>query len=151
MPTTLSELKKRLERKIETKIKPDSGPGACQDLGGLGGGLVTLNRKLSINQPDLLDRTYSTVIKDYPDDTDRPDDDSPATVEQHQPNEGSNSPDIWGLVIKDMLDRNSFGTKKYGTPLRANNGRNPLVDAYQEALDLCVYLRQAIYEESQRT
>lgn len=37
---------------------------------------------------------------------------------------------------------------KYGTPLQANNGRNPLIDAYQEALDLCVYLRQEIEERS---
>lgn len=31
-------------------------------------------------------------------------------------------------------------------PLQAHNGRDPLVDAYQEALDLVVYLRQAIEE-----
>jgi hypothetical protein len=31
-------------------------------------------------------------------------------------------------------------------PLRAHNGRDALVDAYQEALDLCVYLRQVIQE-----
>lgn len=55
-------------------------------------------------------------------------------------------PDIWPLVIKDMEQRNAIGTEKYGTPLQANNGRDPLVDAYQEALDLVVYLRQAIEE-----
>ena len=30
------------------------------------------------------------------------------------------------------------------------NGRDALVDAFQEALDLCVYLRQAIYERDGR-
>ena len=35
---------------------------------------------------------------------------------------------------------------EHGTPLQAHNGRDPLVDAYQEALDLAVYLRQAIEE-----
>jgi hypothetical protein len=53
---------------------------------------------------------------------------------------------MWSLVVKDMQGRDAFGRKKYGTPLQAHNGRDALADAYQEALDLCVYLRQAIYE-----
>lgn len=53
---------------------------------------------------------------------------------------------IWELVQADMAERNDAGTAKYGTPLQAHNGRDALVDAYQEALDLCVYLRQAIEE-----
>lgn len=53
---------------------------------------------------------------------------------------------IWELVIKDMQDRDHIGRAKYGTPLQAGNGRNALVDAYQEALDLAVYIRQAIEE-----
>lgn len=54
--------------------------------------------------------------------------------------------DIWKLVIMDMADRRMLGISRYGTPLQAHNGRDALVDAYQEALDLCVYLRQAIEE-----
>jgi hypothetical protein len=53
---------------------------------------------------------------------------------------------IWDLVVADMQARNRSGTAKYGTPLQAHNGRDALVDAYQEALDLVVYLRQAIEE-----
>lgn len=53
---------------------------------------------------------------------------------------------IWSLVIIDMLDRDRVGRERYGTPLQAHNGRDALVDAYQEALDLVVYLRQAIEE-----
>jgi hypothetical protein len=53
---------------------------------------------------------------------------------------------IWELVIEDMQDRDRMGREKYGTPLQAHNGRRPLVDAYQEVLDLAVYLRQAIEE-----
>lgn len=56
-------------------------------------------------------------------------------------------PAIWDLVIKDIHDRDKFGTKKYGTRLQPYNGRNALIDAYQEALDLVVYLRQLIEEE----
>ncbi len=53
---------------------------------------------------------------------------------------------IWDLVREDIDERNKDGIKKYGTPLQAGNGRDALVDAYQEALDLVVYLRQAIEE-----
>lgn len=53
---------------------------------------------------------------------------------------------IWDLVIEDMRERDRIGRERYGTPLQANNGRDPLVDAYQESLDLAVYLRQAIEE-----
>lgn len=56
------------------------------------------------------------------------------------------SPAIWDLVIADMAQRDVDGQRKYGTRLQANNGRDALVDAYQEALDLCVYLRQVIEE-----
>ena len=54
--------------------------------------------------------------------------------------------DVWLLVLKDMEDRRVHGIEKYGVPVQPHNGRDPLVDAYQEALDLCVYLRQAIEE-----
>jgi hypothetical protein len=68
----------------------------------------------------------------------------PVTQQQSPPT--SSSGDVWLLVLKDMEDRRAFGIKKYGTPVQPFNGRDPLVDAYQEALDLCVYLRQAIEE-----
>lgn len=53
---------------------------------------------------------------------------------------------VWPLVVADMHARDALGYRRYGTPLRAGNGRDALVDAYQEALDLAVYLRQAIAE-----
>lgn len=58
----------------------------------------------------------------------------------------NNHPPVWPLVMVDMAQRDAEGRKKYGTPLQPHNGRDVLVDAYQEALDLAVYLRQAIYE-----
>jgi hypothetical protein len=42
----------------------------------------------------------------------------------------------------DLEARAAFGEAKYGTPLRAWNGRDAAVDAYQEALDLVMYLTQ---------
>lgn len=58
---------------------------------------------------------------------------------------------IWDLVIADMHARDRIGRERYGTPLQANNGRDALLDAYQEALDLVVYLRQAIEEHKCKT
>lgn len=60
-----------------------------------------------------------------------------------QPNDG---PAVWEAVIADMRERDQAGRTKYGTPLQAFNGRDPQRDAFQEALDLVVYLRQAIME-----
>lgn len=62
----------------------------------------------------------------------------------------NNQPAVWDLVIQDMRDRDAAGRAKYGTPLQPHNGRDALVDAYQEALDLAVYLRQAIEERKKR-
>lgn len=58
-------------------------------------------------------------------------------------------PPLWNLVIADMRSRDEFGREKYKTPLQPNNGRDALADAYQESLDLCVYLRQAIWERDE--
>lgn len=57
---------------------------------------------------------------------------------------------IWHLVIADMKARDALGRQRYGTPLQAFNGRDALQDAYEEALDLAVYLRQAIEERKEQ-
>ena len=49
-------------------------------------------------------------------------------------------------VLEDIKARAEFGKDMYGTYLRTRNGRDALMDAYQEALDLCMYLAQAILE-----
>lgn len=56
-------------------------------------------------------------------------------------------PAIQDLVIADIEDRKRLGIERYGTVLQAFNGRNALVDAYQEALDLVIYLRQVLEED----
>ena len=59
----------------------------------------------------------------------------------------NNYPAVWDLVIADMQERDRIGTEKYGTRLQPHNGRDFLVDVYQESLDRIVYLRGKIYEE----
>jgi hypothetical protein len=49
-------------------------------------------------------------------------------------------------VIADMRERDVLGIAKYGTPLQPFNGRDPLVDMYQEGMDLAKYWRQRTAE-----
>lgn len=59
-------------------------------------------------------------------------------------------PAAWDLVMEDMQGRDRKGMVKYGTRLQPHNGRDGLRDAYEEALDLVVYLRLALYERDGR-
>lgn len=70
-----------------------------------------------------------------------------ATQQEPDPVPNGSTP-IWDLVVADMQDRDAMGRRNYGVPLQAHNGRDALVDAYHEALDLCAYLRQAIEERN---
>jgi hypothetical protein len=58
----------------------------------------------------------------------------------------NDKPACWDLVMQDMTDRDQWGRSKYNTPLQPFNGRDPLVDVYQELLDATVYMRQYLYE-----
>ena len=64
-----------------------------------------------------------------------------------QPSPKRNShPEVMKLFLKDLEERYQEGVRRYGVPLQPFNGRDPLKDAYEEAMDLALYLRQAIYE-----
>lgn len=56
---------------------------------------------------------------------------------------------VLDYVVIDIQNRAEMGKRKYGTYLETNNGRDALWDAYQEALDLVIYLRQAILERGE--
>ena len=71
-----------------------------------------------------------------------------AAAEQPTPH-GSGTP-IVDLVKQDLETRAQAGQLKYGERLKAHNGRNALLDAYQEALDQAMYLRQAMEENGLR-
>jgi hypothetical protein len=71
---------------------------------------------------------------------DRATPDLAATRTQPEPVKTDSVP-VVHYVIKDILARADVGLDRYGTMLKADNGRDHLVDAYQEALDLACYLR----------
>lgn len=59
-------------------------------------------------------------------------------------------PAIQDLVMEDLARRKALGIIRYGTPLQPHNGRDALRDAYEEAMDLTQYLRQAIFERDEQ-
>jgi hypothetical protein len=66
---------------------------------------------------------------------------------KRQPDPVVGQVDVYPLVIRDIADRALSGKRTYGTYLQTHNGRDALLDAYQEALDLALYLRQLIAEK----
>lgn len=57
----------------------------------------------------------------------------------------------WNEVIKDMLDRNEFGANKYNKYLDRNTNEDMLQHAYEEALDLAVYLKTLILQRQEKS
>lgn len=66
-------------------------------------------------------------------------------IQQPQPIPNNSTP-IVDLLIEELQQRKQLGIQRYGVPLQAHNGRDALRDALDEALDLVVYLKQAIVE-----
>lgn len=57
----------------------------------------------------------------------------------------------WNHVIRDMLERNETGVNKYNKYLTPDTDEDMLQHAYEEALDLAVYLKTAIMKRSHTT
>lgn len=49
-------------------------------------------------------------------------------------------------VIAYIERRKAVGIERYGTVLQPHNGRDALIDAFEESIDLSQYLAQAIIE-----
>lgn len=67
-------------------------------------------------------------------------------IDDQPPPIANDRPSVQSMVRADLTDREQVGIQRYGTPLQPHNGRDALVDAYQEALDLACYLRQLLAE-----
>lgn len=65
-------------------------------------------------------------------------------AEQPMPKPGREG--VFPALMADIEDRNEKGRLTYGRDLETFNGRDALRDAYEEALDLAVYLKQALME-----
>lgn len=58
-------------------------------------------------------------------------------------------PFIQDALIADIEKRRALGIERYGTALQPFNGRDALVDAYEESLDLATYLKQVLVERGE--
>jgi hypothetical protein len=58
-------------------------------------------------------------------------------------------PSMHDLLLESIEARKALGLERYGTLLQPFNGRSFLKDAYEELVDLLVYLRGKLYEEEQ--
>lgn len=75
-------------------------------------------------------------------------DQQPSAIADQPPPVPNDRPAIADLVIADMAERKRLGIQRYGVALQAHNGRDALVDLYQELLDACCYVRQLIEKRS---
>ena len=58
------------------------------------------------------------------------------------------SKQVWPLVIEDMKERNEMGAEKYNRYLQTDCPDDMLQHAYEEALDLAVYLKTQIEKKN---
>lgn len=70
----------------------------------------------------------------------------PGVRAQRKPVNVWGMPEILDLVKADLGARTEQGIKTYGTSLKPFNGRDSLVDAYHEILDLTQYIRQELFQ-----
>jgi hypothetical protein len=57
---------------------------------------------------------------------------------------------VQDAVMEYIERRKQLGIERYGTTLQPHNGRDAIRDAFEEAVDLAVYLAQVIIERDGR-
>lgn len=73
---------------------------------------------------------------------------NPASTPEPMPAAGKQT--VLPHVMKDLADRAIFGEKKYFTLLQTGNGRDALLDLYQELLDGVMYTKQELLQRDER-
>lgn len=69
-----------------------------------------------------------------------------AATPQPKPTTEEGSVTVLPHVLADLKARADWGLAKYQTYLHTHNGRDALVDLYQELLDAVMYIKQALLE-----
>lgn len=100
---------------------------------------TTVRRCLIRNGVTLRPRGAPRKIDVEPNSLKQRDGDQPLPI-------ANDHPDIQSQVIADIEKRRQVGIQRYGTALQPHNGRDMLLDAYEEAMDLCIYLKGCLVE-----
>lgn len=69
---------------------------------------------------------------------------------QPDPTENEKSAVVIIKVMQDLENQAIKGLQHYGTVLKTHNGRDALQDAYEEALDMAMYLAQVLMERDDK-
>lgn len=70
--------------------------------------------------------------------------------EQPAPQHTERSRPVHPVLLEILEEQRVKGRRYYGCDLHTHNGRDPLVDALQEAVDALQYLTQALMEAQDR-
>lgn len=54
---------------------------------------------------------------------------------------------VQAVLIEAIRQRMQFGLRKYGRPLETDNGRDPLLDMWEEMMDMISYFTQFVLEQ----
>jgi hypothetical protein len=74
----------------------------------------------------------------------------PITDTNYQPEPKQGGQVVYTELIKDVEARAEFGRDKYDQYLMTFDGRDTPVDAYQESLDVCFYIKKMLMERDLR-
>jgi len=69
-----------------------------------------------------------------------------ASKNEPMPKEGGKA--VIFEVIQDFISRAEMGKEKYGQLLKTNDGRNNMMDLYQELIDAVMYCKKQMMEEN---
>lgn len=72
-------------------------------------------------------------------------------ISQDQPQPHGEGSPVGERLIELIRERTKLGIEKYGEPLTTHNGRDAMLDALQESVDLNQYLMQALMESEDET
>lgn len=75
---------------------------------------------------------------------------SESTTDQPHPVHTTHSEPVHPVLLQILEEQRAKGRRYYGCDLHTHNGRDPLVDALQEAVDALQYLTQALMEAQDR-
>ena len=63
----------------------------------------------------------------------------------------SSDKNITDMVIEDLRGREALGKAKYGKALLPFDGRDTLLDLYEELLDACHYIKKEMVERERKS
>lgn len=67
--------------------------------------------------------------------------------ERDQPAPMPGKVNIPQYLIQAIAEREHYGITKYGRPLQSHNGRNPMIDLWEELMDALNYTTQVLVEQ----